>query len=200
MLRSLVCGVEVATAALTGTMRYALWLVPSTGGPYQTLAQQTSDNLAAAAEVMPVTPHVTLCPSFVSGRKRAIQLSKEVAKAIGEAVLLKPKGEAETSLDAHFRAAMVEFERSEELLAATRTARGILGHDVDDPGKGIARFKPHMSVLYGMHTAETLQGAKAEIECSRLVEDRFDGVAVALVMCSGIDHQCWDEVARFPLG
>ena len=57
------------------------------------------------------------------------------------------------------------------------------------------------SVLYGRHSADSLRAAREQIEAHAALEGAVGFVAreLVLVMCSGEDYHCWDEVARFEL-
>ena len=181
-------------------MRYALWLVPTRDSDYCTAHQSVNRSVSASNHVRPFPAHVTLCPSFVAGRNRAIDLASQVASVL-RPIDVKPTGDVTVS-SSFWRAAVIEVELTTEMLLASTAARAIIGHQIHDQEKGVQKFEPHSSMLYGSHSNPSLEKVKAEIKdsvCADQLKDGFVVNEIALVMCCGTDYHCWDEVERFSL-
>ena len=70
--------------------------------------------------------------------------------------------------------------------------------------KSMARYRPHISLLYGEYSREEQDNIATQIQlhsaAPTLLGGGFVASEIVLTMTSGIDFHCWDEVGRFRMG
>ena len=214
-------GVEKVRAALTGQLKYSLWLVPPrTSGFEAAAAAQIGAQAAVAKGAKPFAVHVTIGMPFELSHASAIVAAENAAAAIGGKAAggsLKVRlADVSTSSSVPFRALVAEVERTPSLSRACAAARLAVEQLTSPPASATGRamsedamaaavqreFRPHVSFMYGRHDERTLEAAAAALREALTTERRlrgFDACDLALVITAGTDHRCWSEVGRFPL-
>ena len=98
-----------------------------------------------------------------------------------------------------FRAFYVQAQKTPQLVRAHQVALQSMC-DARPGDEDAARFLPHMSLLYKALSEDERGRVRREFgPTARNIPD-FECAEVALVMTYGVNHRCWYEVARFPLG
>mmetsp|Transcript_7845 Transcript_7845/g.12565 ORF Transcript_7845/g.12565 Transcript_7845/m.12565 type:complete len:442 (+) Transcript_7845:39-1364(+) len=200
-------GVDMVVGALKGDMQYALWLVPKKGETFHTEARFQIEKIAQEKSSHPFEPHVTIGNLFRASQLEAISIAKVAAEAIEAPVRISPTGMS-AEAGTRFRAFVLEASPTYALRQACCTLRQITSQaDAKKERRTVERevqntYKPHLSLLYGEYDAKTLQKLKDEYEPiigASYMAAGFKAEELALVQCTVRSHQCWTEVARFPI-
>uniref|UniRef100_A0A7S3YYM1 Uncharacterized protein n=1 Tax=Lotharella globosa TaxID=91324 RepID=A0A7S3YYM1_9EUKA len=110
--------------------------------------------------------------------------------------------------DCRFRACVIEASPTYALRqACVEVRRVIFPEDRAKERKQVEEdvhesFRPHVSLMYGEFDKETLTPIWQELYKGLMESDLklgYKAEEVALVMTEGEEHQCWKEVARFPI-
>ncbi len=166
-------------------MPHSLWLVPE--GPAGERLAEILRRLGAQYHGPPFRPHITLVGSFPGDRAALMERSKQAAAALKPlTVRLGRLGFA----DAYFRDLFVHAGPRSTLHNAHKLACDILGL------KSGPDFTPHLSLLYGNHTAKLKQQIMAGLR-GRL-EVQFKVRRLCLYDTSG-DVGNWHEVGSFKI-
>lgn len=200
-------GRDLVTNALTGKMKYSLWLVPSQQSLFHVVASKEIENLAISHGMQPFAPHITIGKSFIATQSEAVQLAQAAARAVGAPVQATPL-DVSVSTSAFFRAAVLEIKPTDEIRDAYAIIRYTTPADADKPFHEIAEdtrtnYAPHVSFLYGRHDTETLKTVQElvrhSVASSPCLSSGFLGEELVLMMTTGGAYHCWTEVARFSL-
>lgn len=198
-------GIDLVSKALTGKMKYSLWLSPSRDSIFNVAANAEIHRLAATHGAHPFPAHITVGKSFIASQAEAVRFAQVAAEAIGAPVQANIR-EVTTST-AKFRATVIEVEKTSEICDACSIVRRLTPFDHEKSFHDIAQdvrqtYAPHVSFLYGEYDAGTLSDAKESLQqaisFSPSLSSGFEAAELVLVMTSGPYH-CWNEVARFPL-
>jgi len=181
--------VQILANALAGTLKFSIWLAPERGSDFETTAQGVISNLARSCGSRPFAPHLTLCPSFVGPQREAVRKATKIWRRLRPMRCLF--GSMSTS-EKIFRALVLEVEPSEELTRAHTTACSTVNVTQDS-------YAPHVSLLYGSHSSETLTAARCSAT-EMLTETRdFEATRLVLVVTSTPAFWCWHEVMSVDL-
>jgi len=187
-------GSQMVVAALTGTLKYSLWLVPKP--PFADFVTEQTEHLAKEFGSKPFGPHCTLCPSFVGTQRHALEKAAAVAAAIGGPVNAK-FGEVSVSYENPFKACVLELDAEGPLKTATNAARDVL-FAADDERRSTP-YAPHISLLYGKYDTG-LEKAGEYVTYVLPTSTEVEMTELVVTMSFGKAWHCWSEVGRFKLG
>jgi len=188
-------GIDLTQKALTGSLKYSLWLVPQ-DAEWGTAAKTIIKDLSSEHNMHSFPPHITIGKSFVTNQEDACERARRAADSLNP-VVIQPTTTSTSS--AFFRAAVFKLKLTKELEAAHSA---VLKATQPDGFDIAADYRPHVSFLYGVHDNDVLSRAEAKLRRKAGMTgltDEFTAQDLVLVMTSGAAYQCWTEVARYPL-
>lgn len=187
-------------AALTGKLRFSLWLLPARGTDSERGANLLIKALATSSKLPDFTAHISLGPPFMCLQRDAVAKVEAAAAAIGGLLEVHPSGECTLALETPFRALVAEMNCDEPLMQAYSKVCAAIGAEESS----LKKFAPHVSLLYGgNHSQQFLDSAKKLVqedsEGKAVLTETFIGQELAVVMCSGDRWENWYEVHRVSL-
>jgi len=193
-------GTALVVGALTGKLKYSLWLSMASESVPHTRIMQLINQFATDCSVKPCCPYISLGPSFTTSQRSAIAKAAEVALAVSTRV---PATIVDTSVcpSEPYKAVILKVERSDAIMAAHLCCKSTVCKTDEHPSVGEA-YAPYCSLLYGSHDAVSLQRAKRQAAAAIVAPpncQHWNMDCVVLMMTTGEAYWCWAEVATFDL-